>query len=328
MNRSTSVFSSLSEAPAQGMNRKCLSDWLWAYSIATIGYAQKKPEKCHWGLKNLKALFTSPYELPADSELFSLKSIWPSPDALTLHPMPILPPVLAGTAWVAYQNATDKEAIKPLLEDIYTTALEYHRQLYALREHQDSGLIIIKNEWETFYKEVSADSLLLDPFFHALLSWSNAALIQLGGFLNKDVLEIMEWYELTIYSANEYMWSDSYEGYYPIALDEEQLINVSSADSALALFGNLATQDQAEVVYPHLENQLKDHFQQPKDEKQAGLIDITRLITLMEGTSNYDFEELNLLLIKELAIIFNAFGTQLSEALDSFIFDGLKSYME
>ena len=59
------------------------------------------------------------------------------------------PPVLASSVLAVYRNASDKELATSFLRDVYPKVLLYHRFLYAERNPDGSGLIVVVHPWES-----------------------------------------------------------------------------------------------------------------------------------------------------------------------------------
>jgi len=59
------------------------------------------------------------------------------------------PPVLATAALKIWENASDKDLARRLLTDLYPKILQYHRWLYAERDPDGSGLVVVVHPWES-----------------------------------------------------------------------------------------------------------------------------------------------------------------------------------
>ncbi len=91
---------------------------------------------------------------------------------------------------------------------MYKKVLAKHKNLYDLFDPLEEGLPATGN--------------IQDPLFLMALTWSNESLIHLGHMLNFDVLDVIQWHELTIYSMNDKLWDDECGGYQLYNLAEEQ----------------------------------------------------------------------------------------------------------
>lgn len=96
--------------------------------------------------------------------------------------------------------------------------------------------------------------LIQDPLFNGLLAWSNECLIRIGHLLGEDVLETIQWNELTIYSMNEKLWDEERGIYNAYDLRAREIIPVNTSSGLLPLAGEVPTQEQAEQLLHHLEN--------------------------------------------------------------------------
>ncbi len=142
-----------------------------------------------------------------------------------------------------------------------------------------------------------------DPLFHAFLSWGNESLIKLGGALGEDVQEVIDWYELTIYSISDQLWDSELKCYSPFDLITSRHLPVDILDSTQCLFSEVATQDLAEELYPQLEKRLKKEMQTKIKSTESHPITLGRRILLQLALSNYGFDELNVLLLQRLSFI-------------------------
>ena len=166
-----------------------------------------------------------------------------------------------------------------------------------------------------------------DPLFHAFLSWNNESLIQMGGALKEDVQDIMEKYELSIYSINERMWSAEHLQYCPYDQNAQKHLPIDIITSSMCLFSEIATQDQAEELYPQLEKQLKKEMQAKIHPSELRPIPIARRILLLQGLGNYGFDELSFLLLQRLTFLLQQVVDNKKENQHDFLIKGFHLFM-
>jgi hypothetical protein len=70
--------------------------------------------------------------------------------------------------------------------------------------------------------------------------------------------------------------------------------------SALCLFSEVATQDQAEELYPQIEKRLKKKMATKIKAAEFHPLSIAEQILLLEGLNTYGFDELTVLLMQRL----------------------------
>lgn len=323
MNRNANVLSASLFAENVDDFHSHSPEWLWAYCLATIGHARKASEQSIVGLKGLINLFKLE-DTPSHPSLEMFSKMWKGSDSV------FLPPILAGTAWSIYDQFSEKEQLKPLLEEVYDLAFTFHHDLYAARDIDQNGLVISKYPVEVFaFSTLELDSSfeIYDPFYHALLCWSNDALIKIGGLLGKDLKDVIEWNELTIYSTNEVLWHPVLNSYIPYDMLHSTHLSLPLVQSVLALFGNMATQDQVELLYPQLESQVKDFLMDSKDVKTSGIVNYTRLLTLLQATLAYDFDELSQMILNYLSQLNINTETDLSDTSQEYVMEGLNHFL-
>lgn len=158
------------------------------------------------------------------------------------------------------QNAKkNPERLIPVLRKAYSRALAQHRYLYTHRDFEDEGLIaILHPEEDGFgnapgYDFPNAGGGIQDPFFNTCLIWSNESLIQVGHFLGEDVLELIQWHELSIHSMNEKLWDERSGFYHAYDLYRQRHIPVDTLAGILPLAAEIPTQEQAERIWKVLE---------------------------------------------------------------------------
>lgn len=152
-----------------------------------------------------------------------------------------------------------------LLGIYYQQILSRHQYLYEHCDPQDNGL--------PHHPEAAPN--IPDITFLTALTWSNESLIKLGHQLDADVLEVIQWHELTIFSMNEQFWDESCGGYHQIGAPKE----ANFMARFLPLAGEIPTQDQAECMLLKLESRLS-----------TGDIRVFDAWMLYNGLLRYDFE--------------------------------------
>lgn len=214
----------------------------------------------------------------------------PAPKGLATSGI-VHPPVHGFVLWELWQSAPGLEAGFNLLRDFYPRVLALHRYLYAYRDPREEGIVCLHHPWETVTPNsprwerplaslpvtdhedapsrlaatlrdhrYEAEVLLhaspfqvQDPLFNGLLVWSNEALIRIGTLLGEDVLEIIQWNELTVHSMNERLWDEDAGHFQAFDLQREEVLGVPTSGSFAPLAGMVPTQDQAERLLLHLE---------------------------------------------------------------------------
>ena len=229
-----------------------INDYSWALGLAIMGHARESLEDALNGFEQLLHLQAS-LHLKSDSpsnyweENILLPNMYleAAQKAKLIHL-----PIAAGVLWDMYQIHEGNPLVMEALQKYYPTLLAYHNKLYQQRDPHEDGLISNIHPWETLHgqaaywrrklgeivsakdtnanKSTTAYHLLeliaqsqqpfkvQDPIFHAFLNWSNESLIQIGGVLGEDVLDIIEKYELSVYCINERLWDEEEKLFLPI----------------------------------------------------------------------------------------------------------------
>jgi hypothetical protein len=313
-----------------------INDYGWAFGLAIMGHAHKSLEQALDAFEQL-LLLQSCLHPTSDASAHHLKEniLFPK-DYRSLEGRVELAhlPLAAGILWSIYELHREAPLAKEALHKYYPRLLAYHHQLYQERDPNEDGLITNFHPWESFHgqeehwheklqsiskneggqksaldtgyqllKQWSQDGYAFevqDPLFHAFLSWSNESLIQIGGALGEDVQDIMEQYELTVFSINDQLWNAEQLQYSPFDLKEKKHIPVDVLNSALCLFSEVATQDRAEELYPQLEKRLKKKMATKIKAAEFHPLSIADQILLLEGLTIYGFDELSVLLMQRL----------------------------
>lgn len=145
--------------------------------------------------------------------------------------------------------------LAPALRRAFDCAMAQHRYLYTHRDPAEEGLPAIQFPEEDGFGNAPgyvypfpAKPCIQDPFFNTCLSWSNEALIAVGHFLGADVLEVMQWHELTIHAMNEKLWDDAAGQYRAFDLNRGCAISLNTLAAVLPLAAEIPTQEQAEKM--------------------------------------------------------------------------------
>ncbi len=192
-------------------------------------------------------------------------------------------PLEAVAMWHFYKHSKDKEQEKQFLYPLFLQVLEKHRYFYDHLDPLEEGLPAIGQ--------------IQDPLFLMALTWSNESLIHLGHMLGEDVLEVIQWHELTIYSMNEKLWDEDCGYFLSYDLAEEQFIQGNRLTRFAALAGEIPTQDQAECMLPKIERELF-----------RGELSVWEGWLLYYGLRRYDFDDLAAKLRRFLSESISVFG--------------------
>ncbi len=169
-----------------------------------------------------------------------------------------------------YQYAKDKKAAKAFAQSLYPSILDRHRQLYEKYDIEEEGL------------PYTPEKNLQDPFFLSLLVWSNENLIQIGHVLQEDVLDIIQWNELTIYSMNEKLWDTEQRTYLAYDRKTEDFVLPDFTQIFAPMLGEIPTQEQAEEMFIDIQRAYL----------RAERMNVWELWLLRKGLLRYDFKEL------------------------------------
>jgi len=173
------------------------------------------------------------------------------PTALHLSLLPLYGWVLGHL----HQISKDKPAFLKEIRPVYGEIFALHQQLYSNYDHSDDGLIATAHGAATSEGVTPSHTLTNpteDPFFNAMLIWSNEHLIRIGGLLREDVQEVIEWYDLATWSMNEKLWDENAGCYLPFDLNGKSTIAETSINGFLPMAAGIPTQEQAEVIHEAL----------------------------------------------------------------------------
>ncbi len=200
---------------------------------------------------------------------------------------PIIP--LQGVAlFHLYQQAKDKQAIRSNLPIWYASILQQHRDWYERNDLHEEGLPHASQ----------AAQHLQDPVFLALLVWSNENLIQVGQLIKADVLEIIQWNELTTFAVNEKLWNAEQHCYQPFDQIQNHLVEADFCSRFAPLVGEIPTQDRAELLLSVIQGVIN----------QATRINFFEWWLLWLGLRRYDFDELAASLRKKMLYSIQNYG--------------------
>lgn len=212
----------------------------------------------------------------AFSRLDEKKALHWLKDALSSQSIPtavLYPSSLPLYGWVLghlHQISKDKPAFLKEIRTVYRKIFDFHQQLYTNYDLSGDGLIAtghgrVTSEGVTpshaLTNGVTSEGVTLshtltngveDPFFNAMLIFSNEHLIRIGGLLREDVQEVIEWYDLATWSMNEKLWDENAGCYLPFDLNGQSKIATTSVNGFLPMAAGIPTQEQAEVIHEAL----------------------------------------------------------------------------
>ncbi len=171
-----------------------------------------------------------------------------SAPATVLHPSSL--PLHGWVLEHLHQISKDKPAFLKAIRPVYEKIFDFHQQLYTNYDLSGDGLIATaQGGSEGVTPSYTLTNCVEDPFFNAMLIWSNEHLIRLGGLLREDVQEVIEWYDLATWSMNEKLWDEKAGCYLPFDLNGNSTIAETSINGFLPMAAGIPTQEQAEVMH-------------------------------------------------------------------------------
>lgn len=338
-----------------------INDYSWATGLAIMGHAQESLEKALNAFEQLILLQSCLHPSSNVPDNHLRENILFSSDYKTLRTKAELLhlPLAAGILWSIYQLHPKAPLAKEALQKYYPKLLAYQNLLYQERDPQEDGLITNLHPWESFHgqedhwqeklrslsnkqvpqndkisvgyhlleqlSEGTSPMEIQDPLFHSFMSWSNESLIQMGGVLGEDVQDIMEKYELTVFSINDQLWNADQQKFCPFDLKQQIYLPVDVLYSALCLFSEVATQDLAEELYPQLEKRLKMKMATKIKAQEFHPLSIAGQILLLEGLNTYGFDELSVLLMQRLNFLLQQNAKQQEH---DFLMKGFKLFLQ
>lgn len=186
------------------------------------------------------------------------------------------------------KHTKDQDLVKIRLKELYFKIVNYHHFLYEHYDLEEEGLpcnpMIIGQ--------------LQDPLFLSLLIEANESLIQIGHSLQENVLEIIQWNELTIYTMNEKLWDKTTSCYQSYDSRKNIYIPATHLNGFAPLVGEVPTQERAEQMLVALNQVLHKDSQ----------INVLERWMLQRGLLRYDFVEDAALIRHELLQLFTERG--------------------
>jgi hypothetical protein len=135
--------------------------WNWDSGFIAIGYSHFNTDRA---MKEMESLFNAQWKNGMVPQIvFNEKALgkyFPEPDFWQTELSPnapehhltsgiTMPPIHAVAVLKIYENAGDKERVKPFLRWIYPRLLSLHRYLYRERNLNGDGLVYIRHPWES-----------------------------------------------------------------------------------------------------------------------------------------------------------------------------------
>lgn len=161
--------------------------------------------------------------------------------------------VLAGL----YELAPEDMAADVLLEECYTPIHQLLGRLYADHDPQEEGLLSTTVLENTFFPDAliwqdlqlsGGEIAVQDPLLNSIAVWSNECLIDIGTHLGQDVLDLLQWNELTIYSVNDKLWDVENGVYRPFDLTGQRYLPGDSILGLMPMIAEVPDQDRAEEM--------------------------------------------------------------------------------
>lgn len=222
--------------------------------IVALGYAYLNWEK---GVDLLRAVFRAQ------------RSDGCLPGGEDLCQFPVYGFLLAGF----YELAPDEQSARDLLTEMFPKVVSTHRYFYHERDPEEEGLIVLVDNFENLLAGTDAwpglgvagagqELRIQDPLFNALLVWSNECLLDIGNLLGQDVVELLEWNELTVYSMNDKLWDEGQGLYRAFDLQTADWVPGDCLLGILPLIGEIPDQDQAELMLQTLRSKRYDPLDQ------------------------------------------------------------------
>jgi hypothetical protein len=160
------------------------------------------------------------------------------------------PPFHAILAWYWWKKDPESAPINACFDGL----VNLHRYWYEQRDPAELGLPAIHFAEESlipeFLKNVyhSTPFKVQDPAFLGLLCRANECLIELGEALGKDLTELLQWQELTIFGLNEDLWDAQLGVYRMMDLDSGKSLRAQWLSNYIPLWAGVPDQEQAEKM--------------------------------------------------------------------------------
>ena len=163
-----------------------------------------------------------------------------------------------------------------------------------------------------------------DPFFNAILSWSNEAMIEIGRIIQEDVTDFVLWNELTVFSMNDKLWDEEQGIYNAYDLVNKVFIPGNTLSGMLPIIADVPNIDQAENI---LRNVKDDFFSGTKEnpmflcptyditaenihfnKKQRGAISISQNWLLYQGLKRFEMNAIAQKVMNDSLELTNEYG--------------------
>ncbi len=222
-------------------------------------------------------------------------------------------PLHGALLWYLYSVSKNKSQSKHFLAKLYPSVLSWHAYLFLQRDAQEVALPAIFHPAESLIEPLDEQALpMQEPLFLAALAWSNEGLIKIGHLLKVDILEVIQWHELSIFSMNNKLWNKEQGAYEAFSTRIGASKRLCSLAGVMPMIGEVPTQDQAEQILQKLEatfltNQEESFILFPScaGESQASIL-VNWL--LYRGLKRYDFDTLAGLLRRNMLQLFKVHG--------------------
>ncbi|MDX2067401.1 MAG: hypothetical protein SFV55_03185 [Haliscomenobacter sp.] len=167
------------------------------------------------------------------------------------------PPFYSILAWACWKK--DPSAAR--IEALFDALLQSHHYWYLHRDPQEMGLPCIHFAEETvlpeFFQNYHAPFKIQDPAFLGLLCRANECLIEMGEKLQRDLGDLIQWHELTVFGLNEDLWDDASKSYCGFDLHSGQKLGNPNLANYLPLWAGVPDQELAEGMCRNL---IKRYF--------------------------------------------------------------------
>lgn len=168
------------------------------------------------------------------------------------------PPFHSILAWTCWK----KDPSTASIEDLFDALLQSHHYWYLHRDPQELGLPCIHFAEEAvmpeFFENHDAPFQIQDPAFLGLLCRANECLIEMGEQLQRDLSDLIQWHELTVFGLNEDLWDGASKSYCGFDLLSGQKLNIPNLANYLPLWAGVPDQELAEEMCRNL---IKRYFQ-------------------------------------------------------------------
>jgi hypothetical protein len=110
-----------------------------------------------------------------------------------------------------------------------------------------------------FFQNHPTPFQIQDPAFLGLLCRANECLIEMGEKLQRDLSDLIQWHELTVFGLNEDLWDDASKSYCGFDLLSGQKIGLPNLANYLPLWAGVPDQELAEEMCRNL---IKRYFRE------------------------------------------------------------------